>query len=337
MKAQALKTILEIPFSIGKSFSPITEYIFINKNIVRATNLESYLEVILNEDIPFSGCVLKEPLQKFLNSIDKNTELTFEVNNNVLMILYGKKNKVSIPMEDLSAFPESPKIKYVEDSLVNSLLLTNELMENFERAIKFVSDIDSSFSGLFLKGKTIYSSNREIIYSGKFNVDKDYSVFIPKDLIKYVIKFKETFDKMEIHKQGFKVFGGNMTLYFPNFGEGTIPNFENIMNTYEDLIIIKNTEELKNCVNRIKQFDEVINITIKGNNINLFTNSINETVEFDNIIDKEYSFKFNPLYLKMILDSGEYVSILTKNQEPIQPNAIGSSTNEYKIVSAVII
>ena len=106
MKALDLKNLLEVSFSIGKSFSPITEYIYINKNIVKATNLEFYLETTLNEDLPFSGCVLKEPLQKFLNSIDKNTELTFEINSNVLTINYGKKNKFNIPMESLDSFPE---------------------------------------------------------------------------------------------------------------------------------------------------------------------------------------------------------------------------------------
>lgn len=336
MKVQELKTILEIPLSIGKGFAPITEYLYFNNNnIIKATNLESYLEVILNNKLPFSGCVLKEPLQKFLNYIDKNIELKFEVNNNVLTILYGKKNKFNIPMESLSSFPETPSTKYTEDSLINSLIVTNDLIENFERAIKFVSDTDTAFNGLFIKGKTIYSSNREIIYSGELEAEVNYSAFIPKDLVKYIIKFKDTFEKIEIYKQGFRVLGDKVVLYFPNFGEQVMPNFDDVLNNYVDLLIIKNSDEVKDCVNRVKQFDEMVNVTIKGNIINFFTNNIDESVESKNSIDKEYSFKFSTTYFKMLSDVSDYFKLLTKPGS-IEPKAVGAGTDKYKIVSAVI-
>lgn len=338
MKASDLKKILEVPFSIGKSFSPITEYIYVNKNVIKSTDLESYLEVSLNEDMPFQGCVLKEPLQKFLNSIDKNTELNFEVNNNVLMVLYGKKNKFSIPMEDLNNFPESPVVKYTENSFVQSLYITQEVVEEFERAIKFASDTDSSFNGLFLNGDKVYSSNREIIYSGKLEIEDSYSTFIPKNLIKYILKFKDFFNTIEIFEQGFKVKGDLMTLFSPNLGEHKIPDFEEVLNNYKTLSITKTqiTEELKNCVTRIKQFDEVVNIFIKEKTINIFTNNINEVIEFENYISKEYSFKFNTNYLKMILDMCDYCNILTKG-DLTQPQAFGGNTDKYKIISAVIV
>ncbi len=337
MKASDLKKILEVPFSIGKSFSPITEYIYVNKNIIKSTDLESYVEVSLNEDMPFQGCVLKEPLQKFLNSIDKNTELNFEVNSNVLTINYGKKNKFNIPMESLDSFPESPVTKYTENSFVSNLLLTQGVMEEFVRAIKFVSDTDTKFNGIYMVRGKVFSSNREIIYAGVLDTDMDSSVFIPKDLVKYIIKFKGTFEKIEMYNQGFKVLGNNTILYFPNFGENESPDFENLLNSYKDLLIIKNTEELKECVNRIKQFDEVVNISIKDNIINFFTNSINESVEFENSIKEEYLFKVNITYLKTILDMCDYMNILTK-QASTQPNAFGVvNTDKYKILSAVII
>jgi len=334
MKANELKKLLEPPFSIGKSFSPITEYLFVKAKI-KSTDLESFIEVIPKEEMPFQGCVLKEPLSKFLNSIDKNTELNFEVNNNVLMILYGKKNRFSIPMEDLNSFPESPVIKYTESSFVNNLHITNEVVEEFERAIKFSSDTDSMFNGLYLNGNKVYSSNREIVYSGVLKVETNYSVFIPKSLIKYILKFKDFFNTIEIYEQGFKVIGDSTTLFFPNVGEQKMPNFEKIFSNYKDLLIIKTTDELKNCVNRVKQFDEVVDISIKGNTISLSTNNISETVEFENSVDEEYSFKFNINYLKMILDMCDYIDIVTK-QDSI-PNAIGGSTDKYKIVSAIVI
>lgn len=337
MKVQDLKNVLEIPFSVGKGFAPITEYLYFNNKEVKATNLESYLKVFLNENLPFSGCILSDPLKKFLNTVNKDTVLDFEVNNNVLTIKYGKKNKFNIPMESLNSFPESPSAKYRDSDLINSLPITKELIENFERAIKFVSDTDTAFNGLYLNGNKIYSSNREIIYSGVFDTDKDYSVFIPKDLVKYIIKFRENFEKIEIYTQGFRVLGHNMVLYFPNFGEQVMPNFDDILNNYEKLLIIKNTDELKDCVNRVKQFDAVTNISIKENTINFFTNNLNETIEFDNSIDKELVFKFNTTYLKMVLDMSDYIDILTNIKDSIQPKAIGGGTDKYRIVSATIL
>jgi len=95
MKANELKKLLEPPFSIGKSFSPITEYLFVKAKI-KSTDLESFIEVIPKEEMPFQGCVLKEPLSKFLNSVDKNTELNFEVKVTNLSFTQGVVLKIAI-------------------------------------------------------------------------------------------------------------------------------------------------------------------------------------------------------------------------------------------------
>src|SRR3990167_3430947 len=106
MQVNELKNIFEIVSILGKGFSPITEYTYVKDNVIKATNMEAFLELKSDTTIPFNGCVLTEGLYKFLSSMDENVDLKFTYNKNTLTVNYGKKNKFLLPMEILEAFPD---------------------------------------------------------------------------------------------------------------------------------------------------------------------------------------------------------------------------------------
>ena len=108
MQVNELKKIFEVSSILGKGFSPITEYTYVKNNVIKATNMEAFIEMKLDEPLPFTGCVLTDKMSKFLTSMNKEADLNFIVNKNTLDIHYGKKNKITIPMEDLKDFPDSP-------------------------------------------------------------------------------------------------------------------------------------------------------------------------------------------------------------------------------------
>ncbi len=340
MKVEDLKNILVMPLQIGKSFSPITEYIYFNKNIIRATNLESYLELQLFEDLPFNGCVLAEPVKKFLSSLAEDTELTFEVNQNVLIIYYGGKNKFSVPMESLESFPESPReAKYTESDFLYTSQLIPEFIENLERAFLFSSDTDTSFNGVFLKGKHIYSSNREIIYDGRSDQDFGESRFIPKNLIKFLLKFKDSFveGNINFYKTGFSLVNKEQSifLFFPNYNSNICPDFEKVLGQYKNEFLLT-SDGLSSAVNRVKIFDSVVSIDFKENYFTLYTNAIKEYIPYSFPEDKTFSsVKCNTQYLKMILDMCDHlIFYVVPEKDGIQ--AFGGETDKYKIVAARI-
>ena len=71
MQVNELKNIFEISSILGKGFSPITEYTYVKDNIIKATNMEVYLEMCLDNKLPFNGCVLTEKMSKFLSSMNR--------------------------------------------------------------------------------------------------------------------------------------------------------------------------------------------------------------------------------------------------------------------------
>ena len=151
MESGELKKILEISSILGKGFSPITEYTYFSGKNVKVTNMESFLEIELEQESPFSGCVLSAQLSKFLDSLKKDTDLTFTTTENVLTISYGKKNKFAVPMEPLADFPDSPSIKYLSDDLKCSVAITEDFTKELEMAIQFASKSDVKFNGVYLK------------------------------------------------------------------------------------------------------------------------------------------------------------------------------------------
>ncbi len=340
MKASDLKNILEVPFSVEKSFSPITEYLYFNKNTIKATNLEIYLKATLNEDLPFNGCVLAEPLQKFLNSIDGSIDLTFNQVGNVLMILHGKKNKFSIPMEALDNFPITPETKYTDEFFISDCNITEELITNLERASTFMAKADSIFSGIFFKDNKIYSSNREIIYIGSQSQNFGDSKFIPKNLLKFIFKFKKQLMENSIfkfYKDGFILKFDTYTLYFPIMNEIKLPDFDGALSKFQEKIIIPVSKELKDSINRIEKFNPVFDFTINNKSISLSTDSIIEDIEMDvTFSNSENKFKCNSLYMKYIVDSCDTL-ILFNSPEQEDIKAFGMDNGEFRITSAIVI
>lgn len=343
MKASELKQILEIPFSIEKSFQPITEYLYFNKNEIKTTNMEAYLKVSLNEKLPFDGCVLAEPLKKFLNSVNENADLTFQINNNILMILHGKKNKFAIPMETLDSFPITPESKYTEEFFLSECDITDELLINLERASIFMSNTDPAFNGIFLEGNKIYSSNREIIYVGKQSQDFGESKFIPKNLLKFIFKFKKQLVKegvFKFYKEGFLLQFDSYILYFPNINEVKLPNFDKVLFKYQKVLSLSSLSEFKESVNRIELFNQFFDFNIKNMLIVLSTDSIIENIDMDSIefdvnLDTGYTFKCNSTYMKNILMNSDSL-ILFSTKEETNIKAFGMDNGEFKIISAII-
>ncbi len=344
MKASDLKTILEIPFSIEKSFQPITEYLYFNKNTIKVTNMEAYLKVTLNEDLPFDGCVLAEPLKKFLDSVDGSTDLIFAINNNVLMISHGKKNKFAIPMETLDNFPITPELKYTDEFFLYECGITEELIINLERASAFMSNTDPSFNGIFLRGNKIYSSNREVIYSGNQSQDFGESKFIPKNLLKFIFKFKKYLLKdgiFKFYKEGFLLQFNSYVLYFPNINEVKLPNFDGVLLKYQKIVTISSLLEFKDSVNRIGLFNEFFDFTIKNKMIILSTDSIIENIDMDSIefngnLDIEHKFKCNSIYMKNILNNSDSL-LLFNTKEDINIKVFGMDNGEFTTISAIAV
>jgi len=229
MQVNELKNIFEISSILGKGFSPITEYTYVKDNIIKATNMEVYLEMCLDNKLPFNGCVLTEKMSKFLSSMNKETDLTFTTNENTLTINYGKKNKFVIPTEPLNDFPDSPSLKYSEKDFLCRIDISLDFMNILNKALQFSSKNDTAFCGVYLKNKKIYSSNREIVFVDETGIDYENSIFIPSNFVKLLLKFKGIFKTLEVYSCGFKAIGDNTMLYVANYEQQECPDFENFL------------------------------------------------------------------------------------------------------------
>lgn len=351
MKVSELKKIFELPFQIKKSFTPITEYIYAKDSIIRATDMEFYIEVKSDTQIPFTGCVLSDKFNKFLNSLSKDEDLTFETNKNVLTAHYGKKNKFLIPMEDVNDFPDSPILKYSEKEPICTLNLTKELLDKLNHASQFTSKTDAQFNGVYIKDNYIYASNREIICKSIIDINIKNIIFIPLNFLKFISKHK-IFKTIEIYGCGFKAIGENITLYSSNYTENKYPNFDDVISNYEIFLNTKGevTEELRNCISRVSLFDEIINIDVKNNSINIYTDNINETVGIPEFAvfneykpDDEYVFRFNTNYLNKILECETFALMSKKKSQDehkisaVWGRHIGETeTDIYELICAII-
>lgn len=335
MLVSELRKIVEPTTVLGKGFAPITEYFYVSEKTIKSTNMESYLELETENPMPFNGCVLTEKLSKFLTSMDKDVDLTFITTENVLTISYGKRNKFAIPMEPLKDFPDSPSIKYNGATLICSISLTEDFIKVLETASKFAHTVDSSFNGVYLKNNKAYSSNREIIYVGDVDVSCEDSIFIPFNFIKLLTKFKKTFNLLEVYSCGFKATGFGSTLYYANYENNAMPDFDRVILSHKDFIQIVVTDELKNSINRISLFDEIVDICLKDKTINIVTNNINETIDFVEFVSGEYSFKFNTVYLKKLVECKTV--LFTQRSDDKTISAILGSDDNYKLLCAVVL
>ena len=315
MKVEELNQILQAPCSLGKGFSPITEFIYVKDDLVKATNMESFIEIKSKEKLPFRGCVLADKLSKFLSSMNKETDLTFTTNENTLTINYGKKNKFVIPTESLNDFPDSPSLKYSEKDLLCRIDISLDFMNILNKALPFSSKNDTVFCGIYLKNKKIYSSNREIVFVDETDIDYKNSIFISSNFAKLLPKFKGVFKTLEVYSCGFKAIGDNIILYVANYEQQECPDFENLMKKYSPAFEINPTEEMRQVIDRISLFDEIMNVTIKDNAITMYTPNINETIDIE-IPNKaeEINFRITTDYLKKILTLNTF-SVLSKENE----------------------
>jgi len=316
MQVNELKKIFEISSILGKGFSPITEYTYVKDTIVKVSNMESYIETVLDFNMPFNALVLSEKMSKFLTSMDKDVDLKFTVNANTLDITYGKRNKFTIPTEDLNSFPDSPSLKYSEKDLLCNIALSLEFIKTLEKASQFASKNDVTFCGVYLKNKKIYSSNREIIFINDMDIDYENFIFIPSTFIKLLLKFKSTFKTLEIYSCGFKAVGEGVTLYSSNYEQPNCPDFDALVKKYVPIFRIEATEEIRDILGRVSLFDEVVSINIKDNAMTISTPNITEVIEIATDT-KEFYFKITTEYLKklFVFDS---VHILTKGEEEIK-------------------
>src|SRR4030067_1907888 len=333
MLVNELKKIFEVSSILGKGFSPITEFTYVKDDKIRVTNMESFLELKSDTTIPFNGCVLTEGLSKFLSAMDKNVDLKFTYNKNTLTVNYGKKNKFTLPMEDLNDFPDSPSLKYSEKDLLCKIDISLDFMNTLNEALQFSSKNDTAFCGVYLKNKKIYSSNREIVFVDETGIDYENSVFIPSNFVKLLLKFKGIFKTLEVYSCGFKAIGDNTMLYVANYEQQECPDFENLMKKYSPAFEINPTEEIRQVVDRISLFDEVMNVTIKDNAITMYTPNINETVDIE-IPNKaeEINFRITTDYLKKILTLDTF-SVLSKEHEI---KAIQGRSETITILSTLI-
>ena len=331
MQVNELKKIFEVSSILGKGFSPITEYTYVKNNVIKATNMEAFIEMKLDEPLPFTGCVLTDKMSKFLTSMNKEADLNFIVNKNTLDIHYGKKNKITIPMEDLKDFPDSPSIKYSEKDLLYSIPLSKDFVEILDKAVQFASKQDVTFNGVFLKNNKIYSTNREILFVDEADINYADSIFIPYNFIKLLSKFKGVFKLLEVYTCGFKIIGDNTTLYFANYGQKEIPDFDALINKYKKAFEIEPTEELKQALDRISLFDEIVNVNIKDNVVIMFTDNISESVNIEIPAD-EIDFKITIDYLKKVLSLNVFSVLFNDNRV----NAICGESETTTILSTLI-
>ena len=333
MQVNELKKIFETSSILGKGFSPITEYTYVKDNIIKATNMEVYLEMCLDNKLPFNGCVLTEKMSKFLSSMNKETDLTFTTNENTLTINYGKKNKFTIPTEPLNDFPDSPSLKYSAKDFLCRINVSLNFMNALNEALQFSSKNDTAFCGVYLKNKKIYSSNREIVFVDETGIGYENSIFIPSNFVKLLLKFKGIFKTLEVYSCGFKAIGDNTILYVANYEQQECPDFENLMKKYSPAFEINPTEEIRQVVDRISLFDEVMNVTIKDNAITMHTPNISETfdIEIPNKAE-EINFRITTDYLKKILTLDTF-SVLNKENEI---KAIQGRSETITILSTLI-
>ena len=213
-------------------------------------------------------------------------------------------------------------------------------MEKLKDASKFIATSDSRFNGVYLKKDKMYSSNREIIYIGI--VDTSYedsiyenSIFIPYNFIKLLTKFNKTFKTLKVYSCGFTATGFGSTLYYANYEDTAMPDFDRVISSHKDFFQVAVTEELKNSINRISLFDEIADIYIKDKVINIVTNNINETIDFVEFVSGEYNFKFNTTYLKKLVDCGTIS--FTQRSDDKTISAIKAIGENFTMLCAVVL
>ena len=309
MKVSDLKRIIEVPVfnAVKNNISKYTEFINIKDDgdrfIVQSYNGISAIETSLSKDYDlFTGCVLASDLYKFLNTLKDDDDVRFETLEDRIVIRYGKKGKFiakSIPAR------EFPVIDIMGLCVKGdkSITLTDEFVNTLVTASTYCNRAVGHLNGIFINKGSIYSTDRSVLYKNFLNLDNEIVTYMPIELVKFIIKFKNYIDLIRFFDKGFFVAGKSLHYWYP-VNEYTMPNFSDVLNVLNKSIFtpifIDVTDELKSIFNRISEFSEFVKFSITGKIIEVSCDNISETIDTNWDVSDEVIFKVGSTYLKNV-------------------------------------
>lgn len=334
MKVKEFKKDLKLHLSIAKkTFTPITEFIFINGDEIRSTDLETYIVSYPDIPIPFTASVPAVDLKKFLDSLDGDIELEFEKMDNYINVKYGKKAVFKLPFSTES-FPELVESFSEKVSLI---VFNDNIFEHFKNALNFCSkDVSDKFNGIYITNKNIYSTNREIVYCGNygFNINDSF-VYIPYKIGKFILDNR--IDELFITNDQLRAVVYGHKIHYMKKQDVQMPDFDKIfqdVSSEDSLIINEESPEIIEILNRCNNFEDVVNVNISNKILNISNNRISEEINIETITDK-INFKCSVKYFIDLLSLCHNLNISRSVSGSDGGKMVGFTLN-YKIVAALI-
>lgn len=347
MKVSDLKKLIEVPaFNAVKSNGVATYSEFLNFVSITDDNykIQSYngTSVVETSDISdtyksFIGCILSSDLTKFLNTLSDDDDILFEQdNNNNIIIKYGKKNKFILRSINTSQFPNID-LKGLCVGEYKEIQITNKLIDNITTAIKYCNKNVGHLNGIFFDKGAMYSTDRSAIYKNINVVDDTISSFMPADLIKFMLKFKDYFTKIEIYERGFLLSGGALKYWYPS-SDVTTPNFSNIFNDKELMPVFINIDsDVQHIFDRIDKFSEYVMFDITDGNLQLSCNNIKEFINIESNYKDDINFKINSKYIKDASQICNSIKLYKNIEEDVKLIKCDNTNDSFEIIIAVIV
>ena len=337
MKVIDLKNALKLHFSVTKkTFKPITEYIYINNDEIRSTDLETYVVTIPEIPIPIVACLSSLDLKKFLISLDNDMELELKKMDTFINIKYGKNNNFKLPI----SIEEFPTLDDKQDCLY-TIKLNKNIFEQFENALMFCSkDTTDNFNGVYVTDKNIYSTNREIVYSGKydFNIGDSFT-YIPAKIIKFILDNKDLVDNLHVTETKILVESVTNKIYCMKKMDVMLPDFNKIFlelneSSNDSNITANEVIELSKSLNRFKNFDDFINLKISGGKIILNNDRMNEEIILNDNFIQTGTVKCSVEYLNKILNLCRNLYLIKSENK--NNGKMGGYHINFKIIAALV-
>lgn len=342
MKVSDLKKIIEVPVTnVSKNgINKCYEFINIKKVddsfVIQAYNGISAVETFVSKDFDlFTGCVLASDLSKFLNTLSDDDNIVFEEVNNVIVIKYGKKGKFNLKTIPDREFPSMDIMGLCTDKK-SKIIITDELVNTLSTALNYCSKSMSYLYGEFIVNGNIYSTDRSVLYKNLNNLG-DINTFLPIDLVKFIIKFRNYIDSISIFERGFLVKGKSLNYWHPTV-ECTILNFNKILDkvSLKDPFIDMNEDIIK-AISRVSEFSEFVKFNISDKSITISCDNMSEVIDTEYNVPDDIIFKISSSYLKNVIKVCNSAKLYQESSGSIKFIKCDDLDGKFEIIVATIV
>lgn len=344
MKVSDLKKIIEVPVSnVSKNgINKYCEFINIKKTddnfVIQSYNGTSAVETFVSKDFDlFTGCVLALDLSKFLNTLNNDDNVTFEEINNIIVIKYGKKGKFNLKTIPDREFPTvSIKGLCTINTDLSLIKINDELVGTLSTALNYCSKSMSYLYGVFIVNGNIYSTDRSVLYKSINNLG-DINTFLPIELVKFIIKFKDYINDISLFERGFLVKGKSLNYWHPNI-ECTVLNFNKILDkvSFKDPFIDMNDNIIK-AINRVTEFSEFVKFIISDKSLTIGCDNMSEVIDTEYNVSDDIVFRISSSYLKNVIKVCNSVKLYQESSGDIKFIKCDDLNGKFEIIVATIV